>query len=76
MNGSIDPDLAFDRSARNSDGQAAGLFRSCQGNADVGSHGSSQAWLRSRISLHDRPSRYRGGRSNTAPAVSSAGQPG
>lgn len=76
MNGSIVPLRALERSAECRPGQAPIPLRSDQFNGEVGSHCSSHASLRSRISLQVRASRSRGGRSSTGPAVNVAGQPG
>ena len=76
MNGSIVPLRPALRSAACSGGQALGAFRSGHATGDVGSQVSSHPSLRSRISLQARPSRSRGARRRTGPAVSVAGHPG
>ena len=76
MNGSIVPARAAFFSAECSCGHDPVPLRSSQRYGEVGSHGSSQRWLRSRISLHAFASRSLGGRNPTGPASSVAGQPG
>ena len=76
INGTIVPFRAAFFSAECSCGHALAALRSAHGYGEVGSHASSQRWLRSRTSLHRRASRNRGGRSDTGPADNSAGQPG